>query len=220
MHFIKYCGLLAAMIVAQVACKSDKTDSIPPAAVEPDSAESNTTADGEVDGPNLSSASARTPAATPAPVAAGSDKSDRWQGSGVSWAVPKGWTQAPGTNMRFATLTPDGADGPEIAVSVFPGNVGGTLANVNRWRGQMGLSPIGQDDVAASLKSVPVGAIEGHLVDLSTPAGDRRMLTVILPQAGADNKLVRTWFFKLSADPASVSKHEADFMSLVQSVEF
>jgi len=147
------------------------------------------------------------------------DAAERWQGSGVSWAIPDGWSQAPGTNMRFATVTNE-ADKSEILVSVFPGDVGGTLANVNRWRAQMGLFPIGATELPSELKTVTAGSIEGRVVDLTSAAGDRRMLTAILPQTGADQMLVRTWFFKFTGDPDTVGTHQSAFMSLVQSVAF
>jgi hypothetical protein len=35
---------------------------------------------------------------------------------------------------------PDGK--AEVTVSAFPGDTGGLLANLNRWRGQIGLEPV------------------------------------------------------------------------------
>src|SRR5688500_16131105 len=63
---------------------------------------------------------------------------------GGPWKVPAGWRQdARQRPMRFATfLIGEGDAAVEVAVSQFPGDVGGLLANVNRWRGQVGLAPV------------------------------------------------------------------------------
>ena len=74
----------------------------------------------------------------------------------LKWALPKGWTETPGSGMRYATLTPPGAGKVEMSVVVLPGAAGGELANVNRWRGQIGLPPLDE----AALGSRPEGREE------------------------------------------------------------
>src|SRR5256885_16234378 len=58
---------------------------------------------------------------------------------GLRWTLPKGWTQKEAGGMRFATLKPPAAQ-VDVSVIVLPGPAGGELANVNRWRAQLGLS--------------------------------------------------------------------------------
>jgi cysteinyl-tRNA synthetase len=41
----------------------------------------------------------------------------------------------------------------EVAVTVFPGTVGGLTANVNRWRGQIGLPPASEADIQAQIQA-------------------------------------------------------------------
>ena len=53
------------------------------------------------------------------------------------WTKPPGWAELPPTSMRLGNFTAGGGQA-EITVMTFPGNVGGLLANVNRWRGQAG----------------------------------------------------------------------------------
>lgn len=59
------------------------------------------------------------------------------------WTVPDGWTLDPEPrSMRIATYLAPDPDGPvEVAITRFGGRVGGELANINRWRGQIGLPP-------------------------------------------------------------------------------
>jgi hypothetical protein len=74
----------------------------------------------------------RIPKEAPArPVMAAAPNSDN-----VHWQAPAGWQERPGNGMRRASFQIAGADGAQadMAVTVFPGDVGGDLANVNRWR--------------------------------------------------------------------------------------
>src|SRR5688572_3030443 len=83
-----------------------------------------------------------------APVLLAADKpkegGKRWSREGISWELPEGWKlddkPAP---MRFATILIPAEPKPlQLTVSKFPGDVGGTLANINRWRGQIALPPV------------------------------------------------------------------------------
>ncbi|MEZ5944815.1 MAG: hypothetical protein R3C18_25795 [Planctomycetaceae bacterium] len=58
--------------------------------------------------------------------------------------LPSGWRKLPGDNFRFATLIYDRAEPPlEVSISTLPYDAtqreSFTLANLNRWRGQLGL---------------------------------------------------------------------------------
>ena len=59
----------------------------------------------------------------------------------VTWTTPAGWTQVPPSEMRVGSFKITGADGKQADVSIvpLPGMAGGDFANVNRWRGQVGL---------------------------------------------------------------------------------
>ena len=54
----------------------------------------------------------------------------------------------------------------EIAVTVFPGNVGGLTANVNRWRGQIGLAPLAPAELEANLDHLDANGLHFEIVVL------------------------------------------------------
>src|SRR5688500_3764081 len=62
------------------------------------------------------------------------------------WTVPAGWKQLPGEGMRFATFQVLPDVNPQLELTVTPlGPESAALGpNVNRWRGQVGLSPISE----------------------------------------------------------------------------
>ena len=65
-------------------------------------------------------------------------------GEGLSWTAPAHWKPKAGSAMRKGSYAISGAGGAEadLAITAFPGDVGGDLANINRWRGQISLPPI------------------------------------------------------------------------------
>jgi hypothetical protein len=86
------------------------------------------------------------------------------------WQLPAGWTEAPGGNaMRLATITVPNEGKPlEITVNALPwsGTPADLLSNINRWRGQLQLSPIGADQVAESTREAKAGDRPMTIVDL------------------------------------------------------
>jgi hypothetical protein len=120
------------------------------------------------------------------------------------WQVPAGWTAAAPGPMQEAKFYVPEIDGTkaEVTVSVFPSDTGGILANVNRWRQQLGLDPI----EASSLGEVATpleGATDATFVDIKNDA--RQMLGAIVPREG------RYWFYKLMGDSAAVAAARDDF---------
>jgi hypothetical protein len=85
-------------------------------------------------------------------------------GGEPQWKLPEGWTQeAGGAQMRFATVKiPDSRPPLELTVAKVSWDSSGEareiLANVNRWRGQMQLSPIDEDDLADETRSLKLAA--------------------------------------------------------------
>ena len=126
----------------------------------------------------------------------------------LKWALPKGWTETPGSGMRFATLTPPGPGKVELSVVVLPGAAGGEPANVNRWRGQIGLPPMDDSAIANARKAVKSKAGEVAVYDFTSEGQARsRMVTGLLATADGN-----TWFLKLMGDEEPVAKAKPAFM--------
>ena len=66
-------------------------------------------------------------------------------GPGLTWSAPAHWKPKSGSAMRKGSYTITGEGGEaDLAISAFPGDVGGELANLNRWRGQVQLPPVSE----------------------------------------------------------------------------
>ena len=134
---------------------------------------------------------------------------------GISWTVPKGWREQPASGMRVGSFQAPGSGGKDVDISVVPlaGEAGGELANVNRWRGQLGLPPVDETELSALVKSVRIGSHDARLVEFSNGEG-KRLLAATLHNGPT------TFFFKASGDDAAVKSIKSAFLALVGSVRF
>ena len=86
------------------------------------------------------------------------------------WVLPSGWTEKEGSGMRLATLIVGEENPPlEISVSGIRKADEWLLANVNRWRGQVGLTPIDGASIGDSTETILVGEMQVSVVDVTGP---------------------------------------------------
>lgn len=147
-------------------------------------------------------------AATPPPPSSGGS-------ADPAFTVPANWkVQTPGA-MQLAKYVPDGADGKvEITVAVLPGDGGGTAANVNRWRRQLGLPPQAENELLAALKPLQVSGAETYFADLENPDTGKRMLAAGVLRGG------RSWFYKCMGDTAAVAAEQQAFVRFVETTQY
>jgi hypothetical protein len=159
-------------------------------------------------GATLTPPAAVTPATPAAP--AGSAAGD----GSLTWQVPAGWTLAPPSGSRYATFTIAGTGDAkaELAVTHFPGDVGGDLANVNRWRQQVALPPIDEAALAPLVTKVTAGPKTLSLIDVTGPQ--------TRCAAGWTRHGAETWFFKFSGPDALIGAEKAKFTAFLESVRF
>jgi hypothetical protein len=134
------------------------------------------------------------------------------------WTLPAGWTEEPPSQMSLAKFSVGGQDArAQITVSAFPGDVGGLLANVNRWRGQVNLPPISEADLPNAVARFETKAGNADLVELAgtnAMAGrTARLICVVLRRGG------QTWFFKIMGDKTVVAREKDAFLKFVQSAK-
>jgi len=136
----------------------------------------------------------------------------------LTFDVPDGWQRQPPTPGALVTFTAGAeAAATTITITALGGDGGGLLPNVNRWRRQLQLEPLEEDELDAALQAVTVDGQAAHLVELLGPEDGeprRAMLGAIVPIDG------QTWFFKLTGEAASAEREKARFRAFVQSVQF
>ena len=143
------------------------------------------------------SAPAPAPAPTPTPT--------------PKWTVPASWDEKPATQMRLGNFTA-GKGTAEITVMTFPGQVGGLLANVNRWREQSGLAAVNDSELNKVTQQI---SISGKPATFVEAIGEKNSsISVYHP---VDRQ---TWFYKISGPSGVVKAEKAAFTAFLQSIEF
>ncbi len=135
--------------------------------------------------------------------------------SALRWNLPKGWTESVAGGMRYATLKPSVPGRIDVSVIVLPGPAGGELANVNRWRGQIGLAAVDEAALASMRKTLRTQAGTVSVYDFTSDGADKSRMVAAL--AFADGN---TWFIKMVGGAEPVGAARPDFIRLLESLHF
>ena len=136
------------------------------------------------------------------------------------WQVPVGWKEIDGGQFLIAKFILSGSDNSQAAVNVSmsAGDGGGVLGNVNRWRGQIGLSEQSQAEVEKLAQSVDIEGGKAMLVDMSgtdmKSGAKTRLVGAIVPKGK------QTWFYKLMGPAPLVELQKDAFTKFVQTAKY
>jgi len=137
-----------------------------------------------------------------------------------SWDIPANWQEQPAQQMvlhSFVVVDRQGGKA-NVTITTFPGSVGGTLANVNRWRSQLGLEPVEQSDLPKLASSLDVLGGKAMLVDMTgTDIKTNRRARLIAAIVAREDS---TWFYKLMGDEQVVAREKEAFIKFVQTVRY
>ncbi len=91
-------------------------------------------------------------------------------GSPAQWTKPESWREQPLSEMRLGSFKVEGpnADTADVSVIAFPGEAGGLISNINRWRGQLQLSPLSEEQLPEVIQKTEVDNVPTDLVDFQT----------------------------------------------------
>ena len=137
-----------------------------------------------------------------------------------NWEVPSAWKEIPGGQFLVAkfVIGDAAAQQANVNVSMSPGDGGGLLANVNRWRGQIGLPALADADLAKDLQTVELAGGKASVADfngVNAANGQKvRVIAVVVPRGG------NTWFYKLMGADSVVQQQKEAFLKFVQSVKY
>jgi hypothetical protein len=135
----------------------------------------------------------------------------------LTFTLPAGWQEKPATSFRVASFDVV-VNGKKADVSVIPlgGSSGGDLANVNRWRGQVGLPPVDEAGLKQTAETIEIAGVAAELYDIAPPPSDDAtgILGAILH--GGDT----AWYFKIIGDADLVKGQKVNFIAFLKSIGF
>ncbi len=138
-------------------------------------------------------------------------------GEGLSWTAPANWeTKAPSA-MRRGSYHIKGANNTsaDLSITAFPGDVGGDLANINRWRGQIQLDPLIASSLPSQITILGVAGLELKYVDMANLdlEAPQRILGAIVSYEG------NTWFFKLMGPDTLINAEKPGFIAFLKTIK-
>jgi hypothetical protein len=136
--------------------------------------------------------------------------------------APEGWQPGRMTSMRRAAfVVSEGEQQVEITLIDLAAAAGDVLANVNRWRDQVGLKPLTLQELPAHVEQIQVDGHLSNFVELVGTAADGTPTTIlgaIVPASGAI--LDRVWFVKLTGSTRLAEREKERFLEFVRSLKF
>jgi hypothetical protein len=137
----------------------------------------------------------------------------------AKWTQPDGWSPQPLSEMRLASFKVNGANASsaDVSVTAFSGEAGGLGPNVNRWRGQLQLPPLTDDELSTAIQRIEVDNVPTYLVDFQTADQDpkpSRILGAVMQTSD------RTWFVKMTGPPDLLEIQRQKFLDFVRSFHF
>jgi len=112
------------------------------------------------------------------------------EGSVLKWNAPASWTVKPPSSMRKGSYALGAGGGIDLSITAFPGDVGGTVANVSANGLIFFVADTGSKD----------------------PANPQRIVAAVTSWQGD------SWFFKMSGPSKLVADEKAEFLDFIQTV--
>lgn len=136
----------------------------------------------------------------------------------ISSSVPQGWVQEEPRPFRAVSFQiGQGDKAAEVIVSKLPASGSGSrIDNINRWRGQVGLAPLAENQPQPS-QPIKVGGTDGALFDFVGPGDPKHARHMIVAWVPRDSDW---WFFKLTGPDDIVAEQQANFDAFLKSVQF
>lgn len=137
--------------------------------------------------------------------------------STLVWTAPAHWKPKPASAMRRASFDVPlgGGAAADFSAIVLNGAAGGVLDNANRWRGQLGLAPLAEVQLAANIEVIAANGLTFTTVDFAGQTGGAPVrLLAAITEFGGD-----TWFFKLTGPEAGVAREKAAFLEFLRTVQ-
>lgn len=138
----------------------------------------------------------------------------------LTWALPAGWEEQKPGEMRVGSFNVKNQSGKQADVSIIPlpGAAGGDLANVNRWRSQVGLKAVTEEELPKLASSAIVGGERGQLYEFAgeSPSAGEKMRVIVAVQQRAGT----AWFYKMSGDDEVVAQQKPAFIEFLKSIKF
>lgn len=132
--------------------------------------------------------------------------------AGFDASLPDGWAEVLSkSSMRMVSYS---IKGTAIDFYLIPLNMGDVPSNVNRWRGQVGLSPASPKAISGDLKSFQVDGHEVNYIEIYNAEGGKGIIAAIVDLAPT------YWYFTAKGSVDELQSNAADIRKFLESITF
>jgi len=131
--------------------------------------------------------------------------------AGFTSTLPKGWTEVPGSGMRKQSYAIAGTSIDFYLISLAMGDV---PSNVNRWRGQVGLSSATPEDIAKELQTFQADGHTVSLIEIYNDEGGKGIIAAIIDLAP------QYWYFTAKGSVDELKANAADMRAFLEAIKF
>lgn len=139
------------------------------------------------------------------------------------FGLPEGWQQRPASGMRKVdVLIQDGDKSAVFTAIDFPADsppmMSDPVANVGRWRREVGLPPLSDNEIKATMEPIEIDGTKAMFVAAVPDAGQSQANLATLAAMFTRGDAI--WFFKLHGDRDVVAAQKDKFRDFLKSVRF
>jgi hypothetical protein len=142
------------------------------------------------------------------------------------FTAPTSWKQVPTRGLRKAEFAvTDGSQAASVTLITFPANEGSLIAdpvaNINRWRGELGLSQIKKEALATATETITVdgqpATYAAMIPDAAKPEESQAKEATLAAIVKTGRQI---WFIKMKGDRDVIKKHQDEFKAFLKSLRF
>ncbi|MCK5676426.1 MAG: hypothetical protein KAH99_05375 [Verrucomicrobia bacterium] len=131
-------------------------------------------------------------------------------GAGFKAELPGGWTETLGSGMRKVSYSIEGTSIDFYLISLSMGDV---PSNVNRWRGQIGLSPASPEEIEADVETFQADSHDLKYIEIYNEEGDRGIIAAILDLAP------QYWYFTAKGPVGELKANATGIRKFLESIQ-
>jgi hypothetical protein len=120
------------------------------------------------------------------------------------------WTVKPGSGMRIVSYSIEGTSIDFYLISLSMGDV---PSNVNRWRGQIGLSPATPEQIASELQTFQADGHDVNYIELYNPDSGKGIIAAIMDLAPS------YWYFTAKGSVEELKANAGDIKEFLKSLQ-
>ena len=123
--------------------------------------------------------------------------------------LPAGWAEQPGSVMRKVSYTIEGTSIDFYMISLSMGDL---ASNVNRWRGQVSLTPASAEEIEQAAEVLDVSGKPTRYIEIYNDEGGKGIIAAIIDLAP------QYWYFTAKGPVDELKAHAADIRAFLESI--